>query len=86
MAADDRLLGVALAPVRQTFAFAGTNALDDFFHDAFGDNRRAHRLGLRNELVDVVLIVFDLQHLRRQGLRQFGAVSVERICLQSELP
>ena len=50
VAADDRLLGVALAAVRQLLALA--DALDDALDDLFGHRRRAGRRRLGDERLE----------------------------------
>ena len=66
VAADDRLLGVALAALRQALAAARHFALDDPFDDALGDDRRP-RGGWQLEQVVVGGDIVADRH-RRQGL------------------
>ncbi len=90
VAADDRLLRVALAAVGQAAALdAGLDlddALDDPLHDALGDH--GHALGERlvHEIRDRILVVGVVQQGRLQRLRQLGAVAVERVGLEAEAP
>ncbi len=87
VAADDGLLRIALAAVGQALAFvAGADALDDLLHDPLGDDRRARGLRLRHQIVELVVVIADLQHLRGERLRQLRAVAIERVGLQRELP
>ena len=84
VAADDRLLGIALAALRQALA-AGTHfALDDPFDDALGDDRRARG---RRQLGEVVVggKVVAQRH-RRQRLRELRAVAIESVGFQAKLP
>ena len=50
VSADDRLLRIALAALRQLLAFADHDALDDLLDDALGDDGRALRLRLRRAI------------------------------------
>ena len=87
VAADDRLLGVALAAVRQFFAVA-VETLDDALDDLLGDLRGARGGGCCDQRLDrivlVLLVVGDERGIER--LRQLRAVAVERVGLQRQLP
>ena len=79
VSADDRLLRVALAAVRQAAAL-GEVAVDDFF-------RNSHLRRLRGQQVLVLQIVPQL--IRQSGverLAELGAVAVERVALERKLP
>ena len=87
VAADRRLLGVALAAAGQLLALA--RALDDALDDALGGHRRArrHRLvggELLGHLLGLVGVVG--QQLRVERLAELGAVAVERVGLEREAP
>ncbi len=89
VAADHRLLGVALAAVGQLLALADhRDALDHLLHHALGERGGARRHRLLDEgrhgLVVVLLLLGD--ELALQRLRQLGAVAVERVRLEAELP
>ena len=86
MAAHHRLLCVALAAIGQLQArtLALHYPLDDFFDHCFdpGRDRLGHqRLG---HVVGVLVVIG--QELRRERLRQLGAVAVERVGLDGQLP
>ena len=87
VAADDRLLGVALAAVGQLLAGAD-GALDDPLDDALGERLGARRGGLGDELGDGLLGVLLLvgEELRVERLRQLRAVAVEGVGLQRQPP
>ena len=87
VAADDRLLGVALAPARHLFA----PALDELFDDALGSNRGTLVGGLGGgqfggALFRFVLIFGVGQDLAVERLREFGAVAIERVGFQRLAP
>src|SRR5581483_6408377 len=84
VAANDRLLGVALAALRQALAALAHLALDDLLDDALGDDRRA---GDRRHLQEIVVgrLVLADRH-GRQRLRKLRAVAIERIGLQTKSP
>ena len=89
VAADHRLLGVALAAVGQPLAVAVAldpldHALDDLLRDDGGARRQRRRQHGVDRLVDLVLLVGD--QLGVQRLRQLRAVAVERVGLQREAP
>ena len=76
--ADNGLLGIALAAMGQALTLMAAHRLDDPLHDPLGD----HRLLARRFRQDIVfLIVGKGEDLRRQRLRQFRAVAIQRICL-----
>ena len=81
------LLGVALAAVRQLLALA-VEPLDDALDDLLGDLHGPRRGGGRDQRLDgvvlVVLLVGDQRGVER--LRQLGAVAVERVGLERQLP
>ncbi|CCC97391.1 protein of unknown function [Azospirillum baldaniorum] len=87
VAADGRLLGVALAAVRQALAL-GALALDDALHDLL-DDALGHHLsagGVRrlDDLLDRVLLV--VQQGGGERLAQLGAVAVQRVGLDAQAP
>ena len=87
MAADDGLLGVALAAVRQLFAVAVRAARPCARRCARRSARRAPRRVPRpapRRLVLVLLLVGDQRGVER--LRQLRAVAVERVGLERQLP
>ena len=85
VAADDRLLGIALAAVRQLLALGGEpHALDDALDDALGDDLGAPALGSRGNGVRVFAVLGE--ELRGKRLRELGAVAVERVRLKPQLP
>ena len=89
VAADDRLLGVALAAVGQLLALADAHdALDDALDDLLGDLRGARGGRLRDERLDRVvrLVVVIGDERRVQRLRQLRAVAIEGVGLQRQLP
>ena len=88
MPADDGLLGIALAAVGEFLAFARPHLLDHFLDDAFGDHglHRGRGGGARQFRGVVVQIILERESRRGQRLRQFGAVAIKRIGLQSQLP
>ena len=88
VAADHRLLGVALAAVGHALALAHHHdALDDLLDHAFGERRDARRLRLLDEGLDgVVLVLLVRDELALQRLRELRAVAVERVGLERELP
>ena len=88
VAADHRLLGVALAAIRHLLALAHhDDALDQLLDDLFRDLRGTRRHRLVVERLDrIVLVVIVADELRVQRLRQLRAVAVERVGLQRELP
>src|SRR5262249_46118452 len=81
--ADDRLLGITLAPLRKALATGPHFALDDAFDNALGNDRRARR---RREVGEIVVGGVLAQGHGRQWLRQLGAVAIKRIGLEAELP
>src|ERR1700730_18567959 len=88
MAADHGLLGIALAAVRHALALAHHHdALDHLLHHLLREcgGARGGRL-LDESLDDVVLVLLVRDQLRLQWLRELGAVAVERIGLERELP
>ena len=88
VAADHRLLGVALATVRHFLAGADHgDAFDDLLDDLFRDlsGARRHRLVVIG-VQRVVLILVIGDELRVQRLRELGAVAIERVGLQRQLP
>ena len=88
VAADHRLLGVALAAVGHALALAHDHdALDHLLHHLLRQRRGARRRRLLDEgLDDVVVLVLVGDQLRLQRLRELGAVAVERVGLERELP
>ena len=86
VAADDRLLGVALAPLGQALAVGALDLpVDDLLDDLLGEHR--HPLGRRRlgqHLLEV-LVVLD-QRRRRAAATELGAVAVERVRLDAERP
>ena len=63
------------------------DALDDLLHHLFGQARGARRHRLFEEGFDgVVFVVLVGDELRVERLRQLGAVAVERVGLQRQLP
>ena len=87
MAADRRLLNIALAPVGQLLALAH-HLMHHALDDALGDGRRARRrIGGDDLLGDFLRLVVGVgDELRGERLRQLGAVAIERVGLQRELP
>ena len=86
VAADDRLLGVALAPLGQALrAFARSISLyDDLLDDLLGehgDPLGGRRLG--QHLLEVLVV---LDQRGRERLAELGAVAVERVRLDAERP
>jgi len=87
VAADDRLLGVAFAPVGHALALAHDHdALDHLLHHLFGERGRARRERLFDEGLDLIVLFFIGDELRLQRLRQLRAVAVERVGLEAEPP
>ena len=61
VAADDGLLGVALAAIGQALALAhALDALDDALHDLLGHHRGARGGGLGDELLQRVVLLLVL--------------------------
>ena len=75
VAADDRLLGVALAAVGQLLALAQHgDALDDLLDDLLGELRGARRGGALDEGLDrVVFVVFIGDQLRVERLAELAS-------------
>ena len=89
VAADDRLLGVALAAVRQLFALA-VEPLDDALDDLLGDRaRRARRRAAAISASTASSSSSSSSSASSEALsgwRELGAVAVERVGLQRQLP
>src|SRR3546814_18949381 len=82
VAADDGLLGVALAPLRQAPAPLGP--LDDALDDALGDDLRALRLARRGDplgqaLLRLFVVGDAVEDAGGARLGKLGAAAVERI-------
>ncbi len=89
VAADHGLLGIALAAVGELLAFANhRDALHHLLDHALSERGGARRHRLLDEgrhgLIVLLLVVGDELALER--LRQLGAVAVERVRLEAELP
>ena len=80
VAADRRLLRIALAAIRQA---AALGALDHALDDPLGHGNRLHGRGLGHDLLGLLLI---LDELRGERLDELGAVAIEGIGLQPEAP
>ena len=85
VAADDGLLGVALAPLGQAAALAD-GALDDPLDDPFGDHAGARLGGCFDDGPRRVVVFVAVHQRRLEGLRQLGAVPVEGVGLEAEAP
>ncbi len=84
--ADDSLLGVALATVRQLFAVTD-NTLDDALDDLFRDrDGLCGSRGCNQRLDRVVLVLFILDERGIERLGELGAVAVKGVGLQRKLP
>ena len=82
VAADDGLLGIALAAMGQAFALVAAH-LDHPLDDPFDDRLDALHRRLGEERLDGILfLVLIGEELGRERLGQLGAVAIERIGLQ----
>ena len=85
VAADDGLLGIALAPLRHFFAFAVAHfAQDDLLDDLLGQDRDL--LGGGAGLEHLGRLVIFAHERGGERLGELGAVAVERIGLDAERP
>src|SRR5690606_3179801 len=87
VAADDGLLGVALAAVRQLLAVIADDALDHALDDLLRDldSSRCRRLsGQSLNRIILILLIGDKRGVER--LRQLRAIAVKRVGLQCQLP
>ena len=83
--ADHRLLGVTLAAIWHLFATRTGDFLDyHLFDDLFGQNRGLVMQGAAFQHLGGLVVILD--QARGQGLGQFGAVAVKRVCLDPEGP
>ena len=82
VAADGGLLSVAFTAIWKAAAFGDVTLNDAFTNRSrFGCQRCFGEFGC-----DLVRIVNVINQRGRQRLRQFGAIAVQRICLQAQAP
>ena len=83
VAADDGLLGIALATFRQLFAVGADDLLDDhLFHDLFGQHGGLFLHGTRGEDFFGFLVIFDQRG--RERLAELGAIAIKRVGLDPQ--